>query len=97
MINPTNLPVRYDLITQPERRLVRLEYIERQNNLCHHCHCPLDEDPCEEVMTARITESRFPAGFFHHPIHLHHNKKTGYTIGAVHARCNAYLFQYHDE
>ena len=36
----------------------------------------------------------FPAFFLSHPIHLQHNHETNMTEGAVHARCNAVLWQY---
>ena len=32
-----------------------------------------------------------------HPIHLHHDHDTDLTIGAVHAYCNAILWEYHNE
>ena len=36
----------------------------------------------------------FPENFFDHSIHLHHDHDTGMTIGAVHAHCNAVLWEY---
>ena len=41
-----------------------------------------------------VDESMFPPNFFDHPVHLHHDKTTGMTVGAVHAYCNAVSFQY---
>lgn len=91
------LPVNYDELDRYERRLVRLEYIKRQKNNCQFCKMPLDEVPCNEVQGARIDRRLFPEGFFENPVHLHHDHHTGLTIGAVHARCNAYLWQYKGE
>ena len=48
-------------------------------------------------MRMYITNSLFPPNFFKWPVHLHHSHDTGMTIGAVHARCNAVLWQYHGE
>ena len=49
------------------------------------------------VTELEIHEELFPKNFFDHPIHLHHDHETGMTIGAVHAQCNAVLWQYHGE
>ena len=91
------LPVDYTKISQPERRKVRLAYIELQKNRCAFCQEPLDGKPSQDVLNKPISSKMFPVGFLLHPIHLHHNHKTGMTIGAVHARCNAVSFQYHGE
>jgi len=45
----------------------------------------------------RIDWDLFPPGFLKNPVHLHHNHDTGMTIGAVHAYCNAVLWQYYGE
>ena len=91
------LPVNYELITQVERRLVREEYVKVQDGLCYHCKEPLTGLPSREVSSYKINVYLFPKGFFSWPIHLHHNHDTGMTIGAVHCRCNAVLFQHHGE
>ena len=44
-----------------------------------------------------IDEELVPENFFKYPVHLHHSHYTGMTIGAVHANCNAVLWQYHGE
>ena len=91
------LPVNYDKIPQRQRRLVREEYIRVQGGLCKHCGAPLDGDPAKVVMDLWVKTGLFPTGFFNSPVHLHHDHNTGMTIGAVHARCNAVLWQYHGE
>jgi hypothetical protein len=91
------LPVDYGKIPQDERRLVREEYIRIQGGKCCHCGNPLDGDATEEVMKKRIDTNLFPRDFFKWPVHLHHSHDTGMTIGAVHSRCNAVLWQYHGE
>jgi hypothetical protein len=91
------LPQNYNKLSPAERRTVRLEYVNKQNGLCHHCKKPLCENPSSEVMDKRIKKELFPENFFKYPVHLHHCHKTGFTIGAVHSRCNAVLWQYHGE
>jgi hypothetical protein len=61
------------------------------------CKQPLTKEPSKEVGVLKINECLFPKNFFSFPIHLHHDHKTGLTIGAVHAKCNAVLWQYHGE
>jgi hypothetical protein len=41
--------------------------------------------------------SQFIKQILEDSVHLHHSHETGMTIGAVHARCNAVLWQYHGE
>jgi hypothetical protein len=91
------LPINYrdsDFIT---RRLAREQYIEEQNGLCAFCGEPLVENPSDKVFYARINWFLFPTNFQKYPIHLHHSHDTGLTIGAIHMRCNAYLWQYKGE
>jgi len=91
------LPVDYNSLHWTERKKVREEYIKVQNGLCHYCGNPLDGEPSEEVKAKRITEKLFPESFFKWPVHLHHCHNTGMTIGAVHNKCNAVLWEYHGE
>jgi hypothetical protein len=95
------LPVDYTKITQPGRRLVREAYIEKQDGKCAFCHCKLKKEPSVEVKSKedQINWDLFPGGihFLDHPIHLDHNHRTGMTRGAVHALCNAFMWQFHGE
>ena len=88
------LPVNYDNLHYTERRAVREEYIRVQDGRCYHCTLSLAEAP---NMSLPIKWKLFPKGFLDHPIHLHHSHATGMTLGAVHAYCNAVLWQYHGE
>lgn len=97
MKNNYVLPANYSKLSQDERRLVRLQYIEQQNGLCYHCQNPLTGAPTALVLGLPIDLSLFPKNFLLHPVHLHHNHETDLTIGAVHAYCNAVLWQYHNE
>ena len=91
------LPTNYTTLTPKQRRLVREEYIKIQNGICSYCNEPLDSSPNSEVMSRYINVDLFPPNFFMNPIHLHHDHKTGMTLGAVHCQCNAVLWQYYGE
>ena len=91
------LPVNYNKTKGKKRKLVREEYVLIQDGKCCHCGEPLDGSPAQEVTDYKIDKSLFPIGMFNHPVHLHHNHNTGMTIGAIHAQCNAYLWQYQGE
>lgn len=86
----------YPSMTQPERRAMRERYVRHQNGKCHFCAEPLSGPPGERA-GLRVRWASFPLGFQNHLIHLHHNHETGMTIGAVHMKCNAVLWQYHGE
>lgn len=95
--NLIKLPVDYDSCSSSMRKLVREQYARIQGGRCKHCNQPLDGPPTDEVEKRYIDLSLFPPGFFNHPVHLHHSRETGKTIGAIHARCNAFLWQYKGE
>jgi hypothetical protein len=90
-----DLPVNYTTLTRSERRAVRLQYVEDQGGKCMYCGGSLDKDPPEKVLRKPINWGKFPRNFLAYPIHLQHSHKTGMTEGAVHAYCNAALWQYH--
>lgn len=90
-----NLPVDYDKLTRKDKRKVRLQYIEEQEGKCWHCKVELIKDPPIEILDKEINLKLFPKGFLDNPIHLQHDHYTGMTEGAVHAYCNAVLWQYH--
>lgn len=89
-----NLPVYYEEIPFTERKRVREQYIEEQSGLCFYCKQPLQSAPSEEVQNKWVNKKLFPQGMFEHPVHLQHDHSTGLTEGAVHARCNAVMWQY---
>lgn len=93
-----DLPVNYEKTHHSIRKKVREEYIRRQDGKCWHCKEVLYMPPTYELPTGmQIDHSLFPPKFFDYPVHLHHSHDTGMTIGAVHAFCNAVLWQYHGE
>ena len=94
---PYVLPTDYNLLGQVGRRVVRNEYTRLQDGKCYYCKGPLDEEPPQNIQKKPINWRRFPPNFLKYPHHLHHCHKTGMTIGTVHARCNAVLWQYHGE
>ncbi len=91
------LPQKYNLLDQQSKKVVRLQYCVKQKGKCYHCNEHLDGDPSLEVQRKLVNAKLFPTGFFNHPIHLHHDHDTGMTIGAVHCRCNAVLWEHHGE
>ena len=92
-----NLPINYNTTHWSIRKKVREEYVKRQDGLCYHCKTSLKGQPNIETLQMPVNESLFPPNFFKWPVHLHHDHNTGMTIGAVHAHCNAVLWQYYDE
>ena len=90
-------PKHYLSLTWQERKAVREQYVEAQQGRCYYCGGLLSEDPVSHVMGLDINWRLFPSNFLKYPVHLHHSHTTGMTLGAVHARCNAVLWQYHGE
>lgn len=90
------LPVKYSTLDwkKGEKAIVRNQYVELQNSLCYYCNKPLKESPPKNITNKIINWNLFPKGFLNYPIHLQHNHKTDMTEGAVHAYCNAVLWQY---
>lgn len=96
-LSEPTIPALYSKIGAGKRAQVRARYIELQENRCYHCKGLLSLPPPAFIVCMPITWSRFPGGshgFLASPVHLHHDHKTDLTIGAVHAYCNAVLFQY---
>jgi hypothetical protein len=91
------LPANYHGLHWTERRTAREQYIKLQEGKCSHCGNPLTENPTKEVLDKWINKELFPPNFFQYPVHLHHNHDTGMTIGAIHNKFNAVLWQYHGE
>jgi hypothetical protein len=85
-------PFDYTKLTQVERAEVREMYEAEQGGDCFHCGGPLYEDPIGDPPL--INWLLFPPGFMNYPVHLQHNHTTGMTEGAVHAYCNAVMWQY---
>jgi len=90
-----NLPVDYTKLPWQEKRAVREQYIEEQKGRCFWCHYPLAKNPPEFITEKKVNWKLFPDGFLRYPIHLQHNHNTGMTEGAVHAYCNAVMWQHH--
>ena len=92
-----DLPINYDRADYVTRKIARLQYAREQDGNCLHCGAKLHQRPSNKILGVKINMDLFPADFFFYPVHLHHDHKTGLTIGAVHALCNAYLWQYRGE
>lgn len=89
------LPVDYTKLSPNQRRVIRNVYVDIQKGLCMFCQQPLSEQPPKSVTNKSIKWKLFPPNFLAHPVHLQHCHKTGMTEGAVHAYCNAVLWQYY--
>lgn len=89
------LPINYNKSDWRIRKQAREAYIIKQGGKCWYCGNDLCGDPSNEVLNKKINYSLFPSTMFQYPIHLHHNHVTGMSIGAVHNKCNAVLWQYH--
>ena len=89
-----DLPIKYSISHWSIRKQAREEYVLRQKGKCYYCGGDLYVRPKQ---TKSINWKLFPPNFTKHPIHLHHCHETGLTLGAVHAYCNAVLWQYHGE
>lgn len=90
------LPQNYYELTQPQRRQIRLQYIQLQNHKCDYCGQYIHKAPNKIVTQYKIDWTKFPYYFRKYPIHLHHDHKTGITEGAVHMYCNAIMWQYEE-
>lgn len=88
-------PVDYTKLNPRQRRKVREAYIKHQNGKCYWCGEDLDSPPPQRITKYKIFWEAFPPNFLANPIHLQHCHKTGMTEGAVHAYCNAVMWQYH--
>lgn len=94
---PIELPISYDRAGWRKRVQAREQYVRQQAGDCWYCKQSLSSDPPKRILDKPVRRSLFPPNFFKHPVHLHHDHKTGMTIGAVHCYCNAVLWQYHGE
>ena len=88
------LPVMYDNLSIHEKRLVREDYVKLQEGKCYYCGDTLSEKPNKKITNKKINWKLFPPNFLKYPVHLQHCHKTGWTEGAVHAYCNAVMWQY---
>ena len=96
-------PIDYPSSSTAARRIRREQYVVDQGGRCWYCTAPL-EGPTPPPLQERYPiefgfggQGVFPPGFLTFPVHLHHDHKTGQTIGAVHAYCNAILWVRHGE
>lgn len=89
------LPVLYSKTPAKDRRLIREQYTEEQGGLCYWCKTPLTDEPPKEITDKKIRWELFPPHFLANPVHLQHDHGTDLTEGAVHAYCNAVMWQFH--
>lgn len=89
-----DLPVEYHRLSPRDKRAVRNQYIVKQSHKCFFCGESLNDDPPKHIKNASMNKRMFPKGMLNYPIHLQHDHRTGLTEGAVHAKCNAYWWEY---
>lgn len=89
------LPANYNLLTPAQRRAARDQYVRLQKGFCYWCDAPLSAFPATSEKRRIIRRGLFPPNFFRYQVHLQHSHETGMTEGAVHAHCNAVMWQYH--
>ena len=89
------LPINYETADWQTRRSAREQYVKDQDGHCMWCANPLSGKPPNSVKDKKINWKLFPPNFLKYPVHLQHDHGTGMTEGAVHAYCNAVLWQYH--
>jgi len=90
-----NLPIVYSSVSNYIRTQVKEQYVFEQNGICNVCKCSLYDRPDVSITKKNINWKLFPKTFLKTPIHLQRNHTTDMTIGAVHAYCNAVMWQYH--
>ena len=90
-----SLPAKYSELTPTQRRKVREKYVENQGGKCYWCHSSLFHPAPDFITEKRIHWDLFPPNFLKYPIHLQHDHDTDLTEGAVHAYCNAVMWQYY--
>ena len=88
------LPVDYTKLNPKKKKQVREYYIELQEGKCYYCDHDLQKGPPSIIIEKKIDWKYFPPFFMKYPIHLQHNHETNMTEGAVHAYCNAVMWQY---
>lgn len=84
----------YSQLGYAGRQMARDYFRQKQNDRCYHCGELLDGNPSQEVMETEIDWTLFPRGFLGTHVHIHHDHDTDKVLGLVHAKCNAYLWQY---
>lgn len=89
------LPALYKELNQIQKRTARRQYMRLQHWNCLFCGRSLFSDAPQELKDLPIDWDLFPEGFTKYPVHLQHNHDTGLTEGAVHAFCNAFMWNYY--
>jgi len=90
----SKLPVDYTKLSAKKRKAVREQYVIEQEGKCYYCKEDLNKKPPSRITNKFIFWDLFPPYFLKAPVHLQHNHDTGMTEGAVHAYCNAVMWQY---
>ena len=89
-----SLPTKYSKLNSRTRKIVKECYILLQKGKCWYCNESLSEEAPASIKKNPVDKTLYPRGFFSNPVHLQHNHDTDMTEGAVHAYCNAVLWEY---
>lgn len=94
-MNGKDIEQDYGKLMPRERRALREKYVELQGGKCLFCGELLSSPPPQRITDIGIDWNLFPENFLKYPVHLQHNHLTGMTEGAVHAYCNAVMWQHY--
>lgn len=83
----------YSLMSPKQRRWLRVKMVEEQGHKCWYCGNFVYMPPPEHIANYKYNMKRFPPNMLKHPVHLHHDHKTDECLGAVHAKCNMYMWE----
>lgn len=95
VITAEGLPVKYSELSAKRKKAVLAQYRRIQQDKCWYCERDLSQPPPDFVTAKPIDRGLYTPGFFKNPVHLQHYHYSDYTEGAVHAYCNAVLWEYH--
>lgn len=83
----------YSKMSSLERRKVREQMVRDQEQKCWYCGTLIHSAPLAHIANFKHNERLFPPSMLKNPIHLHHDHDTDECLGAVHAKCNVYMWE----
>lgn len=83
----------YSEMTSNDRRSLRERMERAQGGECWYCSTPLYMSPPSHIENYKYNKRIFPPNMLKYPVHLHHDHETDACLGAVHAKCNVYMWE----
>lgn len=83
----------YSKMTPNDRRNLREQMARAQGDECWYCTAPLYMTPPVHIGNYKYNKRSFPPNMLKYPVHLHHDHETDICLGAVHAKCNVYMWE----